>query len=459
MTSQAQHDCRHCGGENPAIAAYCMRCGQPLSADAGAPLVRPRRVVITGLGAITSLAPTACESWERIVSGETGIRRYDALDPDRYGCLLHASVDDATIPSRYLEGKAARNTSRFARMSVEAAGEAMADAGLLGDDLQPVIDLGAGGALFGTCAGGTFDDLLPAFTTLETRGPNRISPHLMVTFLGNLATFNVQARFGLGGPSNTIGTACATGAQAVGEAFHTVKYGRAPLMVAGAVESDRHPLAVAGFAAMRALVTDSNDCPENASRPFDATRAGFVIGEGAAVLILEELEHARARGARIYAEVLGFGSSNDAYHLIAPHPEGAGAIRAIRAALADGGIVPDQVDHINAHAASTPSGDVAEAVAIETVYGERASRIPVTSIKGAIGHCMGAAGAIETLIATLTIANSYIPPTRNYRNPDPEIHLDIVHGVARPAEVNVVAKHSFGLGGQNACLVLARVEG
>ena len=223
-------------------------------------------------------------------------------------------------------------------------------------------------------------------------------------------------------------------------------------------ESTQHPMYAAGFAVMRALVSDSNDCPASASRPFDASRAGFVLGEGAAMLVLEDLEHALARGARIYAEVLGFGTSNDAYHPIAPIPEGTGAARAMRAALDDAGVAPEDVDHINAHAASTPAGDLAEAEAIRLIYGERAAAIPVTSIKGALGHCMGASGAFESLAAVRSISEQTIPPTLNYRTPDEAIALDVVHGTAREAEIDVVAKHSFGLGGQNACLILARFD-
>jgi 3-oxoacyl-(acyl-carrier-protein) synthase len=275
-------------------------------------------------------------------------------------------------------------------------------------------------------------------------------------FPHNLAAYRIQARWGLRGPSSTVVTACATGAQAIGDAFHAIRFGRAPLMVAGAVESDGHPFFTAGFSAMRALATDSNDCPAEASRPFDKTRAGFILGEGVSMLVLEDWERARARGAKIYAEILGFGTSNDAYHPIAPHPEGIGAARAIRVALAEGGVAPNEVDHVNAHAASTPAGDLAEAVAIKAVFGEHARSIPVTSIKGAIGHCMGAAGAIEAMIAIKTVAEQCIPPTLNYRTPDPEIGLDIVHGGPRAAEVNVLTKHSFGLGGQNACLVIGR---
>ncbi|HEV2108770.1 MAG TPA: beta-ketoacyl-[acyl-carrier-protein] synthase family protein [Thermomicrobiales bacterium] len=414
------------------------------------------RVVVTGLGAITSLGGNVEDTWRRVVAGETGIRRQPHLDPAQYPCVLLGNVEDETVPSRFLSGKAVRNTSRFARLAVEAAGEALIDADLVDETGAPQdgADLLPGGALLGTCLGGTYDDLLPAFATFQERGPSRVPPHLHVMFPHNLAAYAIQERFGLGGPSSTVVTACATGAQAIGDAFLTVKYGRAPVMVAGAVESDNHPFFVAGFAAMRALVTDSNDDPAAASRPFDASRAGFVLGEGAGMVVLESWEHARDRGARIYAEVLGFGSSNDAYHPIAPQPEGEGAARAIRAALAEAELSPDAINHINAHAASTPAGDVAEANAIELVYGKHTPNVAVTSIKGAIGHCMGASGAIETVISVLSVAESCLPPTRNYRTPDPAIHLDIVHGAARPLEIEAMMTHSFGLGGQNACLVI-----
>jgi len=416
-------------------------------------------VVITGLGAISSLGPTVEETWRRILAGESGIRRIPGLDPARNPCLLRGDVDDAAIPARFLEGKVARNTSRFARMAVEAAGDALLDAGLLDNDLRPTADLGPGGAVLGTCVGGTYDDLLPVHEAFLARGPGRVPPHLHVMFPHNLAGYGIQARFNLGGPSSTVVTACATGAQAIGDAFHTIKFGRAPLMIAGAVESSHHPLFLAGFAAMRALVTDSNDDPDAASRPFDASRAGFVLGEGCGMLLLEELGHAEGRGARVYAEILGFGTSNDAYHPIAPHPEGTGAARAIQAALGDAGIAPDRIDHVHAHAASTPAGDLAEAMAIKAVLGDRAAEVPVTSIKGAIGHCMGAAGALETVVAALSVAEQRIPPTRNFRTPDPAIGLDVVHGGPRSHPIGAMTKHSFGLGGQNACLVLGRYGG
>lgn len=421
--------------------------------------VSTRRVVVTGIGAISSLAPTAEESWQRIAVGETGIRRIDDLDPAVHPCVLRGDVDDDAITYRFLERKILRNTSRFSRMATEAAGNALEAAGLLGDDLQPNTDLSTGGAALGTCVGGIYDDLLPAYeTAIERDSWSRVPPHLHVMFPHNLAAFSIQQRFGLGGPSSTVVTACATGSQAVGDGFHQIKHGHAPLMLAGAVESTHHPLFLAGFAAMRALVTDSNDDPDKASRPFDATRAGFVLGEGAAMFVLEELEHAQQRGATILAEISGYATTNDAYHPIAPHPEGAGAARAIRAALADAGLSPDDVDHVNAHAASTQSGDKSEANAIHEVFGERSSAIPVTSIKGAIGHCMAAAGALEVMSAVRTLTDNHIPPTRNYRNPDPEINLDVVGGAGRSADVNVISKHSFGLGGQNACLIIQRFQ-
>jgi 3-oxoacyl-(acyl-carrier-protein) synthase len=414
-------------------------------------------VAVTGVGAVTSLAGNAKDTWSRVLAGESGLKRVD-LDPDQNPCLVRGDVDDAALSNRFLEPKQLRNTSRFARLSLEAAGEALIDAGLVDDAGTPLLDLSDAGSVVGTCVGGAHDDLLPAFTTFESRGPGRVPPHLHVMFPHNLASYTIQWRFGMQGPSNTVNTACATGTQAIGEAFHQIKFGRAQIMVAGAVESDNHPMFIAGFAVMKALATDSNDNPTGASRPFDKNRAGFVLGEGAGMVVLEDYDHAVARGARIYAEVLGFASTNDAYHPIAPRPDGSAAAKAVRNALKDANLAPEAVNHVQAHAASTPSGDPAEANAIKDVYGDRASTIPVTSIKGAIGHCMGAAGAIESVIAILSVANQVIPPTLNYTTPDEEIGLDIVNGEPRQTDIAVAAKHSFGLGGQNACLILGRAE-
>jgi 3-oxoacyl-[acyl-carrier-protein] synthase II len=418
-----------------------------------------RRVVVTGLGAVSSLGPSAGELWERLLAGESGIRTAENLDPAIINCTVRGDVDDESVPNRFLEGKTLRNTSRFARLAVEAAGEALMDAGLIDcESLAPMTSLGAAGAVIGTCGAGVHDDFLEAWESYKGRGVRGVPIHLHVSFPHNLAGYGIQSRFGMGGPSLTLTTACATGAQAIGEAFEEVRDGNAPIMIGGATESTKHPMYAAGFAVMRALVTDSNDDPGAASRPFDASRAGFVLGEGAAMLVLEDLEHALDRGARIYAEVLGFGTSNDAYHPIAPLPDGTGGARAMSAALDDAGVAPDEVDHINAHAASTPAGDLAESVAIRLIYGERAASIPVTSMKGALGHCMGASGALETIAAVRTISDQTIPPTLNYKTPDEAIGLDIVHGAPRPAAVDVVAKHAFGLGGQNACLILGRFD-
>lgn len=416
--------------------------------------ITTRRVVVTGIGAISSLATNARETWERVLNGETGIRLAANLDPAKHKCVLRGDVDDSKLPQRFLTGKTLRNASRYARIAVEAAGEAMLDAGLLDDDLQPNQDISNGGSAIGTCLGGTYDDVMPVHQAyVERDGVPRVPPHLHVTFPHNIGGYTIQQRFGMGGPSSTVVTACATGSQAIGDGFHAVKFGRAPLMIAGAMESTEHPLFALGFEAMRALCIDSNDEPEKASRPFDATRAGFVLGEGAGMFVLEDLEHAEARGAKIYCEVAGYATSNDAYHPIAPHPEGSGAAKAILDALRDADIQPDEVDHVNAHAASTPAGDLSEAHAIRLAFGDRANEIPVTSVKGAFGHCMGAAGALEFLTSVLTLHEGRIPPTRNHNNPDPEVGLDIVTEV-RDTDAKVMTKHSFGLGGQNAVLVL-----
>jgi 3-oxoacyl-(acyl-carrier-protein) synthase len=416
-------------------------------------------VVITGMGAISSLGTSADELWNRLLAGESGIRAAENLDPSIINCTIRGDVDDELVPNRFLDAKTLRNTSRFSRLGIEAAGEALIDAGLLDcHTYQPKHSLEEAGAVIGTCGAGVHDDFLDAWESYKGRGVRGVPIHLHVSFPHNLAGYGIHSRFGMGGPSLTLTTACATGAQAIGEAFEEVRDGNAPVMIGGATESTHHPMYAAGFAVMRALVTDSNDDPAAASRPFDASRAGFVLGEGAAMLVLEDLEHALARGARIYAEVLGFGTSNDAYHPIAPLPDGTGGARAMRSALADAGIAPDEVDHVNAHAASTPAGDQAEAAAIHLVYDDRAPTIPVTSMKGALGHCMGASGALETIAAVRSLSDQIIPPTLNYETPDPDIGLDVVHGAPRPVAIDVVAKHAFGLGGQNACLILARYD-
>lgn len=417
---------------------------------------QPKRVVVTGVGVISSLATSARETWQKLLAGETGIRRAENLPEDKHKCLLRADVRDEDIPQRFLKGKELRNASRYTRMAMEAAGEAMIDAGLLNDDLQPVMDLTDAGVAAGTCIGGTYDDVMPVHRQyIERDGAPRVPPHLHVMFPHNIGGYSIQKQFGMMGPTSTVVTACATGSQAIGDGFHAVKYGKAPLMLAGAMESTQHPLFALGFEAMRALCTDSNDNPDRASRPFNADRGGFVLGEGAAFLVLEELEHAQQRGARIYCEVAGFATSNDAYHPIAPQPEGVGAAKAITDALADAEMKADDIDHVNAHAASTPAGDLAEANAIRLALGERAASIPVTSVKGAFGHGMAASGALESAMAVFTMHEQTVPATRNQDQPDPEVNLNIVTAPQK-ADIRAMTKHSFGLGGQNAVLILKR---
>lgn len=445
--------CPVCGAPVSETQQFCSSCGSGLR---GQRARTRRRVVVTGLGAVCAVGLTAKTAWENILEGISGIKRIPLLAEGNYACQVRGDLETDKLPNRFLDPKTARNTSQYALWLLEATGSALISAGLIDDTGQPLFDLLPGGSVIGTCVGGCYDDLLPAYDTFNTRGPDKLSPHLHVKFPLNMASYTVQWRFGMGGPSSTVSTACATGTQAIGEAFHIVQSGIAPVMIAGATESTVHPMGVAGFSAMRALVTDSNEDPERALRPFDATRAGFALGEGAGALILEDYEFAKARGATVFAEIAGFASSNDAYHPIAPQPEGIGAARAMTAALADAGISPDRIGHVQAHAASTPAGDLAEARAIHRVYGERAASIPVMSVKGNIGHCMGGAGAIETAMGILSLAEQVIPPTANYRNPDPEIGLDIVAGEARPHTFEYMAKHGFGLGGQNACLILKR---
>ncbi len=445
--------CPVCGATVSETQRFCSVCGSGLH---GQRARTRRRVVVTGLGAVCAVGMSAKEAWGNVLIGKSGIKRIPELAEGNYACQVRGDLETEKLPNRFLDPKTARNTSQYALWLLEAAGSALISAGLVDDEGKPLLDLLPGGSVIGTCVGGCYDDLLPAYDTFGTRGPDKLSPHLHVKFPLNMASYTVQWRFGMGGPSSTVSTACATGTQAIGEAFHIVQSGIAPIMVAGATESTVHPMGVAGFSAMRALVTDSNDDPEHALRPFDATRAGFALGEGAGALILEDYDFAMARGATVFAEIVGFASSNDAYHPIAPQPDGIGAARAMTAALADAGVTPDQIGHVQAHAASTPAGDLAEARAIHQVYGERAPSIPVMSVKGNIGHCMGGAGAIETAMGILSLSEQRIPPTANYRNPDPEIGLDIVAGDARPHEFEYMAKHGFGLGGQNACLIIRR---
>jgi len=406
-----------------------------------------QRVVITGMGAITPLGLTVAEFWDGLIHGRSGVGYITQFDASDWPVRIAAEVKDFD-PTRYMPRKEARRMGRCTQMALAAAQEAMRDSGLP----QPLPDPERVGVLIGSTLG-AFDEAAKAIEVFHKKGLSRISPFAIVASIPNMPSHHVSCAYQAKGYSCTISTACATGTQAIGEAAEVIRRGAADVMICGGVEAMIHFTPFAGFIAMRALST-RNDEPEKASRPFDRDRDGFVIGEGCGLLVLERLTHARQRGARIYAEVLGYAASSDAYHVAAPDPEGAGAARAMRWAIEDAGLTPADVDYINAHGTSTPLNDVIETRAIKKVFGEHAYRVPISSTKSMIGHCFAGAGAIETIASVLTIVHQIIHPTINLDNPDPECDLDYVPHQARPARVRVVLSNSFGLGGQNACLVL-----
>ncbi|MCA1554258.1 MAG: beta-ketoacyl-ACP synthase II, partial [Chloroflexi bacterium] len=410
-----------------------------------------RRVVVTGVGAVTPLALTAKEHWERLVKGESGIQKISAFDASEYPTQIAGEVKGFDA-AKFINVKEARRMARCSQFAIAAAKEALDDAGL--NDITREAD--RVGALMGSAIGG-FDMALGGIHTLREKGWKRVSPFSLPESLANMPSHHVSLHYGAKGFNNTVVTACAAGTQAIGEAMEAIQLGRAETMFAGGAEAMIIPECVVGFTAMRGL-SMRNDEPERASRPFDKDRDGFVFSEGCAVLILEELEHAKQRGARIYCEVLGYGASADAYDVAAPDPVGEGAIRAMRWALQDAGIAPEQVGYINAHGSSTPLGDAIETLAIKTLFGEKAYAVPISSTKSMCGHSFGATGAIEALSCVMTLHTQVIHPTINYETPDPQCDLDYVPNVARKAEVNYTLSNSFGLGGQNACLVMGKYK-
>jgi len=410
------------------------------------------RVVVTGLGAITPLGLSVEETWQGLIAGRSGIERVTHLDLSDYPTQILGLVKGFKARD-YMDRKEARRMARFSQFAVAATKMALEDAGLAIDEENNEEV----GVLLGNAIGG-IDETEKACRVMFERGGMRISPFFVVMMPSNLAAFQVAHTYGIKGYSSTISTACAAGTQAIGEAAEVIRRGKATVMVAGGTEGGICELAVAVFCVGRAYST-RNDEPERASRPFDKDRDGFVGGEGSGIVILESLEHALERGARIYAEVLGSGASNDAYHLIAPDPEGAGAARAVRWALEDAGVGPSEVDYINAHGTGTPLGDVSETLAIKKVFGDHAYRVAISSSKSMIGHLWGAAGAVESITCILSIRDNVIHPTINLETPDPDCDLDYVPNVARKAQVDVAICNSFGLGGQNACAVYGRYTG
>jgi 3-oxoacyl-[acyl-carrier-protein] synthase II len=409
-----------------------------------------RRVVVTGLGAVTPVGNDVATTWQALLDGVSGTAGITKFDPSPFPVRFAAELKGFD-PSLYLDRKEIKRADQYTHYAVAAAKQAMRDAGLDGED---AYDPDRIGVIIGSGTGGlkVFEEQHDVY---RERGPSKISAFFIPMFITDIAAGIVSMQFNARGPNYATVSACATSAHAIGDAFRTIQYGDADLMICGGSEAAVTPMAIAGFANMKALSV-RNDSPRTASRPFDATRDGFVMGEGAAVVILEELEHARARGARIYAEVAGYGATGDAYHLTAPAPDGEGAQRAMRRALKDAALEPSDVQYINAHGTSTPANDLNETRAIKAVFGDAARKINVSSTKGATGHMLGAAGAVEFLVGTLAIVEGRIPPTINYSVPDPECDLDYTPNSPVAREVNAVLSNSFGFGGHNVALAVRR---
>jgi len=408
------------------------------------------RVVITGMGVVSVLGTGLRLYWDGLISGRSGIRRIQQFDASRLPCQIAGEVPDFE-PEKFMGKKEARRVPRSAQMAFAAAQMAVADAGLS----APLPNPERAGVSFGTAIGGV-DRMDEGIVTIRTQSYDRINPFVVPTSLPNISAFLISEAFQCLGPTLTVGTACATGTQAVGEGLEMIRRGAADLVIAGGTEGLIQEYTIGGFCAMRALPVNYNDCPEKASRPFDKEREGFILSEGAGALILESLEHARARHARIYAELVGQASSSDGFHMAQPDPLAAGPSRAMRWAIQDAGMQPEDIDYINAHGTSTPLNDLTETRAIKNVFGEHASRLAISSVKSMIGHALGASGALETIASALTIYEGIIPPTINYQTPDPELDLDFVPNQARKQQVDTVLSNSFGLGGQNACIVVKR---
>jgi 3-oxoacyl-[acyl-carrier-protein] synthase II len=408
-----------------------------------------RRVAITGVGAVTPLGNDAASTWDALVAGRSGVDFIRSFDADGFPVNIAAEVKDFD-PSLAMSPKEVRRTASDVHFGVAAALEAAQDAGLVVDDPKRV------GVVIGSVMGG-LSYTLRQQKILEERGWERVSPHWLPNTLVDTTTSHVATLLGARGLNYGTESACATGTHAIGEAAAAVARGQADVVLAGATESAMLPIILAGFCAMRALV-DGRDDPAAASRPFDLTRAGFVMAEGAGVVVLEELERARSRGARIYCELAGYGASNDAYHVATPHPESIGVIEMMHAALETAGIETAEVDYINAHGTSTPYNDAAETQAIKAVFGEHAYEMAISSNKSMFGHMFGAAGGAEAVATALTVHHGAIPPTINLHTPDPECDLDYVPNTARTADVRVGLSNSMGLGGHNACLIMRRLD-
>jgi 3-oxoacyl-[acyl-carrier-protein] synthase II len=411
-----------------------------------------RRVVVTGLGAITPVGNDVATTWRAITEGVSGgapITKFDTASfPVKFACEVKGFD-----PLMYLDRKEAKRADLFAQYAIAASVQAMTDAGL--DDASK-YDPEQMGVIIGSGIGGlkTFEEQHDVY---RERGPSKISAFFIPMFISDIAAGLVSMRFNAKGPNYATISACATSAHAIGDAFRTIQYGDADVVITGGSEATVTPMAIGGFANMKAL-SERNESPETASRPFDATRDGFVMGEGGGIVILEALEHAKARGARIYAEIVGYGATGDAYHLTAPAPDGEGAQRAMRRAMQDASLTPADIDYINAHGTSTPANDSNETKAIKAVFGEQAMKVNVSSTKSMTGHMLGAAGAVEFIIAALAVRDCIVPPTINYQTPDPELDLNYTPNTAVNRAVRTVLSNSFGFGGHNVTLAIKRFE-
>ena len=426
-----------------------------------------RRVVVTGIGLITPLGQGREITWKRILQGQSGAGKITTFDPEGYACQVAcevprvdgrggggADVEGSFDPDQTMAPKDQRRVDDFILYAVAAADEAVADSGWRPQSQE---DFERTGVIIGSGIGG-LATIEKTSIELHEKGPRRVSPFFIPSALINLASGQVSIKYGYKGPNHSVVTACATGAHAVGDAARLIKYGDADVMIAGGAEASVCPVGVAGFIACRAMSTGFNDTPEKASRPYDKGRDGFVMGEGAGVLVLEEYEHAKARGAKIYAEVAGYGLAGDAYHITAPAEDGDGGFRAMRAAIKDAGIQASDIDYINAHGTSTPLGDEIELGAVTRLLGDAASKATMSSTKSATGHLLGAAGAIEAAFTILAIRDQVAPPTINLDNPSVETEIDLVPHKAKPMPITVALSNSFGFGGTNASVVFKKVS-
>jgi 3-oxoacyl-[acyl-carrier-protein] synthase II len=420
-----------------------------------------RRVVVTGMGMVTPLGSGVEETWRRLVAGTSGAKRIERFDVSDLACKIACTVprgggrDGSFNADHWMEPKEQRKVDDFIVFAMAAARQALDDAGWKPTTRE---EQASSGVLIGSGIGG-IEGIAETAITLKEKGPRRISPFFIPGRIINLASGYVSIAFGLKGPNHAVVTACSTGAHAIGDAGRLIALGDADVMVAGGTESPVNRIAIAGFSALKALSTSFNDTPEKASRPYDRDRDGFVMGEGAGIVVLEEIEHARRRGARIYAELTGYGLSGDAYHITAPAPDGDGALRCMQAALRRAGVSPAEIDYINAHGTSTPLGDEIELAAVEQLVGNAAGRIAMSSTKSSIGHLLGAAGAVEAIFSILAIHTGIAPPTLNLDNPSVETPIDLVAHKAQKREISTVLSNSFGFGGTNASLIFRRYTG